>query len=123
MFKKQDIIIYLTVLLLAGAAYLIHTGLHSRTGSIVRISTDGELIADYPLSRDLETTIGGYSGGNLKLVISGGAAYVESSSCPDKICVKHARISHTGESIICMPNRIVIEIISDDETPVIDGVS
>jgi len=123
MFKRHDIIIYLIVLLLAGAAYLIYSGTHRSSGSMVRVSIDGEFFADYPLSADLENEIRGAYDGHLKLVIRNGCACVENSTCRDHICVKHSAISHEGESIICLPNRIVVEIISDDITPGIDAIS
>ncbi|MCR5323543.1 MAG: NusG domain II-containing protein [Lachnospiraceae bacterium] len=125
MFKKKDIIIYASVLLLIGAAYLITALIRSNRseGAYARISVNGLVIADYPLDRDIETIITGYSDGNLKLIIKDGTAYIESSTCPDKICVRHRAVSRTGESIICMPNRVVVEIISDEDAIEIDAVS
>ena len=123
MFKRYDIVIYICVLLLAGAAYLIYSGLHQTAGSFARITVDGSFAADYPLSRDTEEIITGVAGGSLKLLIRSGTARVESSTCPDKICVDHFPISHTREVIVCMPNRIVIEIISDEAPPAFDAVS
>ncbi|MBP5331154.1 MAG: NusG domain II-containing protein [Lachnospiraceae bacterium] len=123
MFKKQDILIYITVLLLAGAAYLIHTGTHRDPGMTVLVTVDGRQTIVCPLSHDLETTVSGYDGGELRLVISEGKAYVESSSCPDKICVKHSPVSHAEESIICLPNRVVVEILAGEEASPIDAVS
>ena len=125
MFKRKDIIIYASVLLLFGAAYIITAiiRLHRPEGTYARVSVDGRIIADYPLSEDFETVIDGYSDGNLRLVIKNGAADVTSSSCPDKICVKHRAISRAGECIICMPNRVVVEIISDNGHQEIDAVS
>lgn len=124
MFKKKDIIIYLSVLLLFGAAFIITAviRLNRPVGAFARVSVDGRIIADYALSRDLETVIEGY-GGSLKLVIKDGSVDVTDSTCPDKICVRHRPVTRTGESIICMPNRVVVEIISDDGAPEIDGIS
>ena len=125
MFRKKDIIIYIIVLLLAGAAYIIPAAvLHGRpAASAVRVSVDGVTYAEYPLDVPLKKTIPGYGGGELALTIAEGKASVESSSCPDKICVRHSAVSYSGECIICMPNRIVIEVIPDEETPGIDAVS
>ena len=36
------------------------------------------------------------------------------ADCPDKICVNHATISDVGESIVCLPHRVVVEIVSSD---------
>ena len=125
MFRKKDIVIYLLVLLLAGAAYIIPACIRrSRPpASFVRVSIDGRTLAEYPIGEDTETVIDGYRGGSLKLVIRDRQAYVESSSCPDKICVKHAPVSYTGECIICMPNRIMVEIVPAGGDPEIDAVS
>ncbi len=43
------------------------------------------------------------------------------SSCPDLICVKHQAVSGTGESIICLPHKLIIEI-SDAQEKELDGV-
>ena len=49
--------------------------------------------------------------GKCILVISDGKADMESADCPNQICVHHSAISHIGETIICLPNRVVIEVI------------
>ena len=130
MFRKKDLIIYISVLLLAGAAYLLSVFIRNsgNNGTYARVSVDGSILADYPLNEDTEVILDGCFGGSLKMIISDGTAFVESSSCPDKICVRHRAVSHAGESIICMPNRIIIEIISDsssspENNDAIDAVS
>ena len=35
------------------------------------------------------------------------------ASCPDKIDVKFGEIDKVGQSIICMPNRLIIQIKSN----------
>ena len=49
--------------------------------------------------------------GKCILVISDGKADMESADCPNQICVHHSAISHIGETIVCLPNRVVIEVI------------
>lgn len=44
------------------------------------------------------------------------------SSCPDQICVHHSAIHFTGENIICLPHKIVIEIVNDEELG-LDGMA
>ncbi len=43
------------------------------------------------------------------------------SSCPDLICVHHRPVSSAGENIICLPHKLVIEIIGMQENE-LDGV-
>ena len=107
---KNDIILILSLVLLAlaaGAALL----LFKPEGDVVSVSVDGEVIAEYPLSEDVEVEIETDGGYNL-LVIEGGRARVERASCPDGICAAHRPISQDGASIICLPNRVVIEVHS-----------
>ena len=49
--------------------------------------------------------------GKCILVIHDGNADMESADCPNQICVHHSAISHTGETIVCLPNKVVIEVI------------
>lgn len=48
------------------------------------------------------------------LSVSDGKVVVESADCKDQICVRHKSVSSKGESIICLPHRLVVEIVGDD---------
>ena len=39
-----------------------------------------------------------------------------SSSCKNQVCVNTAPISHTKDTIVCLPNKVVIEIVSDSKS-------
>lgn len=39
---------------------------------------------------------------------------VTSSSCPDKLCERQGYLSNKGDSIICLPNRIVVKTIGEE---------
>lgn len=46
------------------------------------------------------------------VVISGGTVTVTEASCKNQVCVKHSAISRSGESIVCLPNRLAVRIES-----------
>ena len=77
--------------------------------------------ADIP-GYDAHDTSSGSSSGHCHLSIRDGYADVTEATCPDLICAKHRPISRQGEAIICLPNRIVIEVISSKQYDV-DAVS
>jgi hypothetical protein len=54
------------------------------------------------------------------IIAKGDEIYMFSSSCHDQICVKQGKISKPGQSIVCLPNRIYIEIIGKEVQPVDD---
>ena len=92
-------------------------------GSTVQVEVDGTVIGTYPLSVDREVEIKtGENGEELNLlVIKDGKATVTAATCPDGICAAHRPISREGESIICLPHKVVITVIggSGEEPDVI----
>ena len=48
------------------------------------------------------------------LVIREGKARVEEATCPDGICAAHKPISREGESIVCLPHRVVITVHAEN---------
>ena len=49
------------------------------------------------------------TGTNL-VVIEDGAVYVKEATCKNGDCVKLGKITKKGESIICLPNKVIVEI-------------
>lgn len=62
----------------------------------------------------------GISYNTLKLSKSG--VSMEVSDCPDQICVHHRPVSRGGESIICLPHKLVVEIRGKTEEDGLDGM-
>jgi len=86
-------------------------------GDSVIVTVDGELWAEFPLREDRTVEIKTDRGVNL-LVIRDGKAEIESASCPDGICSAHRAISRDGESIICLPNKVVVTVrATQDDAP------
>lgn len=81
-------------------------------GAAVRVTVDGTVVATLPLNRDATLTIPGIDGENT-LVIADGKAQITAADCPDQICVRHRAISHPGQSIVCLPHRVVVTVVSN----------
>lgn len=56
------------------------------------------------------------------LAVSETGISMEAADCPDQICVHHIPITGGGESIICLPHRLVVEILGGMETETLDGM-
>ena len=107
---RNDIILIVTMALIVAVAALL-LFLFKSEGDMVVVTVDGELYGEYSLGEDKTVEIKNGDGSNL-LVIEGGRAYVTEASCPDGICSSHRPVRYNGESIICLPNKVVIEIRS-----------
>lgn len=116
--KKTDFILILIVLAVAGAAGLIlHFG--SDGGEYVRLEVDSKVYDTVSLSENRTVELNTEYGTNT-VVIENKTVSVTDADCPDKICVKHSKISKTGESIICLPHRLVVTVVDENE-PEIDA--
>lgn len=110
--KKKELIVIIILLgiSLGGIAlfYLINA---TNQALSVRVSRQGEVLTILPLSEDHTETFEDASGQNT-LVISNGKAKITAADCPDHICVKTYPISNPGETIVCLPHKLVVEVIS-----------
>ncbi len=107
---KTDIIM-LVLLVVAGLIGFISVKAFMKKGGTVRVSVDGVTVKTVSLDDDGEYRIEGYDGGYNLLVVKNGKAGIKEADCPDKLCVKQGKVSKEGESVICLPHRVVVEII------------
>ena len=116
LFRKNDILFAAAVLLTAVVVYLAVNGIFGTQGGAVQVIKDGEVYAEYPLAEDVEVQIDyGQEQGINVLVIENGKASVTEADCPDRLCVKQKEISKNGESIVCLPHKLVIFVVGGEE--------
>lgn len=112
---KNDALLVAVILIIAMIAFVIFK-FTMQDGAYVTVSIDGEEKYCYSLSEDREFEITtGNNGEHLNiLVIKDGKAYVSGANCPDKVCANHKAISKTGETIVCLPHKVVISIVAEN---------
>lgn len=114
--RRNDLIL-IGALLLAALLGVIYLFFFREDGDLVKVTVDGEIYGVYALSEDRREEIRHGEHSNV-LVIQNGRAKMESASCPDGICVSHHSIRRDGESIVCLPNRVVVTVTSSQgESP------
>ena len=122
-FWKRGDFLLLAAVLLAAALLFGYFALFGGRGGTAAVTVDGAAYGSYPLDREGEYPIQNAAGQiTNKLVIRDGKAYMEWADCPDQICVDHAPIFKGGQSIICLPNRVSVEIQSPSADD-IDGMA
>ncbi len=102
--KKGDLVIVGAVII----AFILSTVLlisFAMQGNRVVIKQNNEII--YDNSIDINETV---DTGTNRVVIKDGIVYVDSASCKNQVCVNTGKISKKGESIVCLPNRVIVEI-------------
>ena len=119
-----DVIAIVLLLLLSTSVIL-----HNKSGSNLpwarvaeaSIFRDGELLFQHlRLDKDQEVVL---SNGAMVVEVKEGRIRVKESDCPRRICLHTAWIQHPGETIVCVPNKIVIEIEASGSAPSVDAVA
>lgn len=103
--KKNEWILVLGILVLVVLSGAFLYGRRT-SGAWVTVQVDGEEYGRYKLSEDQVVEIGETN----RLEIKDGKASMIYADCPDQICVKSAAIEKAQEVIVCMPNRVVVEV-------------
>lgn len=113
--KTKNDIILIAVLLICAAVGIIYLYVFRGNGDTVKVTLDGETYGVYSLAENITEDIHSENGGLNRLVIKDGKAYVESATCPDGICVAHPPVFRDGESIVCLPNKVVVTVTVKDD--------
>lgn len=106
--KKNDKLLIIGILIVAAAAALFYA--FRGDGKEVAVYRDSEEIYRFSLNDSEKIMLEDKAGQKNELVIEDGKAYLTYADCPDKICVKQGKISAKGETIVCLPHKLVIEI-------------
>jgi len=119
--KRNDILLVIGILLLSVCAWTLYHSLHSGKGSLVQVTVDGTATHTFPLDTDQTYTIRTEGGYNV-LKIKGGFASIAAADCPDKLCVHQKKISKQGETLVCLPHKTIVSVISQKKAT-LDGVA
>jgi hypothetical protein len=117
--KKFDFIIIVVFVLIAlgSAVWLIKVSNSKYDNKIARISINGKLYKEVELNekKDDRFSVKTDLGMN-EIQISDGSIRIIDADCPDKICVKDGSISKPGEILVCLPNKLSVEIIGQRQS-------
>lgn len=121
--KKADFIIIGVVLAVAAVLVFFLYFVNGDSGKYVQVEVDGEVVDTVELDADYEKQYD-FDGDTNTLVIKDGKASVTEANCKDGICVNHMPISRSGESIICLPHKLVVTVLDKvDNDSEIDAVA
>ncbi len=115
--RRNDIILSTGVVVIAFFVLVLQNCM-AETGAKVIVQCDGALLYEYSLGEDRTgddaINIETQNGYNV-LEIKDGKAYIREADCPDGLCMKQKDISRQGESLICLPHKLVISVEGAEE--------
>lgn len=111
--KKTRIrdIILIASLTLIGLVLLLVVNSKAEGGSFAVVQVDSVTVARYPLSEDGVFVL---NGGANTIEIKEGKVRMLEAQCPNLQCVHQGWISKSYQSIVCLPNKLIVTIEGDD---------
>lgn len=113
--KKKDLILICSVLVLAAAFWLIPraVGIFGNSkAQKLRITVSGKEYGVYSLDEDQVIKIGDTNVCEIK----DKKVTMISTECPDQLCIHQGPIRLQGETIVCLPNKVVLEVTGMKQT-------
>ena len=105
---KYDALVVLAVLLLAGALGARVWFAPAQNGAEIVVSVGGAEVEHLPLApAERSYTNRGYT---VHLVVDNSGAWIDDADCPTQDCVRTGKIARAGQSVVCLPARIVVTI-------------
>ena len=111
--KKTDLLLVVIALIAAAGIWLFYCA-GADHGLTAVVTVDGEVRAELPLDETDSIEIETEWGYNI-VHTEDGQAFVTEADCRDQICVDHKKIEKVGETIVCLPHKMVVEIIGEGE--------
>lgn len=103
----------LLILIVVGAA-IVGTVMwfvrNSETADKVTVKVDGNVVYSDSINKDTEFEAKGYNGGYNRVRVKDGKVSVTEADCPDKVCINSGEKQKSGDTIVCLPHRVVVEI-------------
>ncbi len=112
MIKKADILLFIAILVIGGLISWWSLG-GNLDGDKVLITADGKTFGIYSLydDRQVDVTIDGHTN---YITIKDGHVAMSYSTCKNQVCTHTGAISRIRDTIVCLPNKVVVEIISEN---------
>ena len=110
--RKGDWLAVAVVLLLAAAIALFFFPREKQGEVFAEIYQNGEKIQTLSLAEDQSFTVTGRY--THEITVADGRISISHSDCPGEDCVHSGSIGSTGRSIVCLPNKLEIRIVSQE---------
>lgn len=107
---KPDLLLIGLLLAIGAVSFFAVRMLTRQNGVAVQVLCDGEAYGTYRLDEAQNVPIQVDGVVTNMLQISEGRAKMTEADCPDQLCVHQNAIARQGETIVCLPNKIVVQV-------------
>lgn len=101
-----DLVLIVPIIIIA-SVLLIVTVKNRDVGSYAVVKINGEVVGRYSLNQDGEYS---FNKGSNIILIQDGYVMMKEADCPDKTCKQQGKINMQGQSIVCLPNKMIVTV-------------
>ena len=116
-FKKMDIVIIVVLIISSFIPYFIYSSVASKNNkdlyATIKVNGNVHNTIDLPATSEEKFIIQTENGTNT-ILVNNNEINIVHADCKDKLCVKQGSISKIGKTLICLPNKLIIEIKGDE---------
>lgn len=127
--KKGDKIIFIVILIITALGFLgnfIYKNYMKSSDKIALIKQDGKVIDKVNLTKftgTKELTVKTKDGHYNKIIIEKDKIRITDADCPDKVCVKTGPISQPGDTVVCLPHKLIVTIEGNKTKSEVDATA
>lgn len=105
MVKKADIILFAGLILMSLGLFALIFFSPKDSGNTLVITVNNTEYCRVPLNEDTEIILPANT-----VTVKDGKAYMKDARCSDKICINQGEISKIGETVVCLPAGVILEV-------------
>ncbi|MBQ8920077.1 MAG: NusG domain II-containing protein [Acidaminococcaceae bacterium] len=120
--KRNDSILLAVLLLVTGLLFCLQPQPDQTKAAFIEVKADGKLYGTWRLDSPQTVTVTTAYGKN-EIRIRDNAAFILHSDCPNQDCTRQSKIVNIGDSIICLPHKLVIEGKAEAGAAAVDAVA
>lgn len=108
--RRNEIILVIGILLMALLSFALVRYKAAGSSTKIEVSVESQVFASYSIDQEVDEVITGHDGGTNHLIIKNGNVTITEASCPDKVCVRQGNIKESGQTLVCLPNKVIVTI-------------
>lgn len=112
--KPLDFILILLLMMASFTPFLL-LNRHQGSSALAQLRVNSQVVKTFDLRQDQTYTYKSQDGDINEIEVKGGKIAIVFANCGDQICVRKGFIDKTGQTIVCLPHRLVIEVLNSDK--------
>ncbi len=115
--RKNDMFLVLVLAILAVGSWVFFHAAQSQGGKVLVVRRDQQVIQRIELKKVTTETklLVPVKDGELTVIYDHEGARVIESPCPDKICIHQGKITRSGQTIACVPEKVLVSLTTPEK--------